>query len=90
MELSCHPLYDGTHKEELYAFAREHGLIVTCGGDYHADTYRPICGTYLPDSITDSRALGRYLLETAQTEMLVHEVGADTPEKMVYRRTGIL
>lgn len=86
VEISCHPKYDSTHKDEVCAFAREHGLIVTCGGDYHADTHRPVCGMYLPDSITDSRALGKYLLETVQTEMLVHEIGAPAPEKLIYRK----
>ena len=90
VEISCHPKYDSTHKEDVCAFALEHGLTVTCGGDYHADTYRPVCGMYLPDSIADSRELGKYLLQTEETEMLVHELGAPAPENVSYsKRTGM-
>ena len=84
---ASHPLLRDPHVL-LCAFAREHGLIVTCGGDYRADTHRPICGTCLPDSITGSRALGKYLLEAEQTEMPVHEIGAPTPETVIYRKTN--
>ncbi len=86
VEINCHPKYETTAKEELCTFARQHGLIVTCGGDYHADTHRPVCGTYLPDSIADSRALGRYLAEAERTEMLVHEIGAPAPERVIYHK----
>ena len=42
VEINCHPLYGKSYKEELLEIAKEHRLMVTCGGDYHADTYRPL------------------------------------------------
>lgn len=86
VEVNCHPKYQSTYREELFAFARTHGLTVTCGGDYHADTYRPVCGTFLPDSITDSRALGRFLAEAEQIELLVHEINAAAPERVTFHK----
>ncbi len=77
IEINCHPKYKTTEKERLTAIAAEHGLLLTCGGDYHADTYRPICGTYVPDTVTDGISLGRFLAETNRIRLRIHEVGAE-------------
>lgn len=87
VEINCHPLYGNTHSKELLDIAQAHMLTVTCGGDYHADTYRPRCGVYLPDTIENSLELGRYLAETKETALCVHEIGADEPENILYRKT---
>lgn len=73
IEINCHPLYKRSYSAELIEIATENGLIVTCGGDFHADTYRPHCGTYLPEDITDDRALGAYLRTTDRIELRIHE-----------------
>lgn len=88
VEINCHPLYGSTYSDELLAFAKEHGLIVTCGGDYHADVpYRPRCGTFLPDHISDSRALGKFLLETDQISLQVQQIYANNTQQIHYNRS---
>lgn len=86
LELSCHPLYDGTHMEELFEVAKNNGLILTCGGDYHADTYRPRCGIYLPEEITSVEALAHYLKSTESVALCVHEVGEATWNDVTFQR----
>lgn len=86
VEINCHPLYENTYSEELLVFAQENSLLVTCGGDYHADTYRPQCGVYLPDDISDSCALGKYLLESGMTELLVQEINAPAAARICVKR----
>ncbi len=78
IEINCHPKYKTTEKERLIPIAKEHGLLLTCGGDYHADTYRPVCGTYLPDTLADSIALGKALAAAERIRLRIHEVGAET------------
>ena len=86
VEINCHPLYKLSYSEELTAIAAEHGLALTCGGDYHADTYRPLCGTYLPDAVDGDGALARYLRETDVFRLRIHEPGADTFNEGVFFR----
>ena len=84
VEINCHPLYGNTYSKELLALAKEYSLFVTCGGDYHADTYRPRCGVFIPDSIEDSLAIGRHILLAKEVELLVHEInGADSNRILV-------
>lgn len=73
VEINCHPLYKISHSDDLLRIARENSLLVTCGGDYHADTYRPKCGMYLPDCVKDHHDLRDYLLNTSKTTLCVHE-----------------
>ena len=72
VEINSHPLYDGSHLEELTAFAREHGLILTSGGDYHADTHRPCCGAILPDGI-ESLQVSSWLCAADSIEICYQE-----------------
>ncbi len=87
VEISCHPLYkSGTQLARLAAIATENDLLLTCGGDYHADTYRPHCGMYLPDDITDGVMLGAYLKQTEKCCLLVQEIdGSPAYEVMLPR-----
>ena len=69
-----------TYGKDLLAIAKEHDLLVTCGGDYHADVpYRPRCGMVLPSTVTDSDTLRDYLLSENEKTLCVHEIDADTP-----------
>lgn len=61
VEVSCHPLYRTTMSEHVFAFAKEHGLFVTCGSDFHGDTYKPRCGVYIPENIKTEREFKEYL-----------------------------
>lgn len=72
VEINSHPLYDGTHIAELEDFAHQHGLILTSGGDYHADTHRPCCGALLPDNI-HSNDIGRFLCSADSIELCYQE-----------------
>jgi len=74
IEISCHPLYEGTHIGELTKVASEAGLMLTCGGDYHADTHRAHCGVYLPDEIKDGKEIADFILSTNEVTLCVQEV----------------
>ena len=79
VEVNCHPLYGKSDYADMVEIATENHLILTCGGDYHADTYRPRCGMYLPDTLADSIELGRYLVEAPSLTLCVHEPNTETP-----------
>lgn len=73
IELNCHPAHR-TCSDSLPALAEKEGLLLTAGGDYHADVpYRPVCGVFLPDDTADSRALAAYLKGTAAITLRLHE-----------------
>lgn len=86
VEVNCHPLYDATHHEMLGELARERGWILTCGGDYHADTHRAKCGVYLPETVTTGVELGAYLKNSTTLRLCVQEVGEMTTFEKVYTR----
>ncbi len=86
VEINCHPLYEQNMEKECRAFAAEHGLILTCGSDYHGDIYKAHCGVYLPEEITDEAALGDYL-KKGQPELCVHTIDKQrADESALYRR----
>ena len=74
LEINCHPLYDDTHSDRLMDIAREKEWIITCGGDYHADTYRAVCGVHFPDDISDITSLTKYLRTAPVITMHIHEL----------------
>jgi predicted metal-dependent phosphoesterase TrpH len=78
VEVNCHPLYDDTHCDRLYEIAKNAGVMLTCGGDFHADTYRPKCGVFLDDSIKTEQDLAKYILTAENVKLRVHELR--TPE----------
>ena len=77
IEINCHPLYKKSYSKELIDIAVKEKLAVTCGGDYHADTYRPKCGMYLPDDIEDGIALGKYISGSKSFKLCVQEPNED-------------
>ena len=85
MEINSHPLYDGSHIDELTDFAHEHGLILTSGGDYHADTHRPCCGAVLPDGI-ESLQVGKYLCDAGSIEFCYQEPQERTCRSAAFMR----
>jgi len=85
VEINSHPAYGKTYREELWAIAKENGLLITCGGDYHGDTYRPLCGIYLPEDLNDGVEVGKYLKNQKELHLETHEVDGK-PEKLVYVR----
>ena len=88
IEINCHPLYDATHCAELMDIASEKGKLVTCGGDYHADTYRAVCGTYFPDGLRTSQELVQYLKTTQEIRLHVHELRQEEHGDVVFRKNA--
>ena len=86
IEISCHPLYEGTHIDELTPIAEKAGLILTAGGDFHADTHRARCGVYLDDTITTVKEIADYLAHTGEVKLCVQEVDARESYDVVFQR----
>lgn len=87
VEVNCHPLYDATHCDELMEIAAEKRMLLTCGGDYHADTYRAVCGTVFPDGSCSSEDLVRHLKNTREIRLHVHELRVEEHGEVVFRKT---
>lgn len=86
VEANSHPLYDATHVERLTEIAHNAGIILTSGGDYHADTHRPHCGAYLPDTIRTEGELCKYLLNTDSIELQIQEPSDTQSRRVTYVR----
>ena len=87
IEINCHPLYEGTHLQALADIAAQNALLLSCGGDYHADTRRPHCGVYLPDDVQSSKDICTYLAAAEQITLCVQEVEDTFSHDYVYHRT---
>lgn len=86
VEVNCHPLYGKSDFADMVEIATENKLILTSGGDYHADTYRPKCGVYLPDSLQSGVEIGRYLLDADALTLLIHEPNTETPFEYTWKK----
>ncbi len=73
VEINCHPLYKTSSAKEVIEVADSAGLALTCGCDYHADTYRPKGGMIIPDSISSDMELAQYILNEKKFTLKVHE-----------------
>lgn len=74
VEINCHPNYKFTMEKELRPFAAEHNLKLTCGSDYHGDTYKPRqCGIIVPDTVSDEKQLKDYVLNN-QPELNIFDI----------------
>ena len=73
VEINCHPLYKTNRREDIEPFAKKHGLLLTCGSDYHGDVYKAHCGVWLPDELKTEKELGEYL-KKGQPELLIHDI----------------
>ena len=74
VEVNCHPGQRDSYVGDMIKIAKENSLILTCGGDYHADVpYRPRCGAYLPDSLKDGVEIGKHLISTPSLKLHIHE-----------------
>ncbi len=85
IEINCHPLYEGTHSRRIIEIAKDKGLVLTCGADYHADTRRALCGVYLPRRIT-SGELGEYLKSTDGHRLVINELDTTDTYEYEYKR----
>lgn len=84
VEVNCHPLYGKSDFADMLMIAQKNGLILTCGGDFHADTYRPRCGTYLPDHLRNGKEIGKYLLSADSLKLCIHEPNTEEPYDYLY------
>lgn len=89
VEVNCHPLYDETHVKKLADIAKHNHFILTCGGDYHADTHRPKCGLYLPDNLETIDEIVAFLKETKIITMCIQEVGLMTTYDYQFKKEGM-
>ena len=76
IEINCHPLYQNAHSADLEEIAKRDKLMLTCGGDYHADAYRAHCGAYLPDSVKDIHDIAEFVRSSDRITLRIHDVGA--------------
>lgn len=80
VEINCHPIFGPTYKEKLTDIAKEKGLHITCGSDFHGKTERTKCGMVIPDDISDSIQLKDFILSENEKTLLVHEQGEEEPK----------
>ena len=71
-EINCHPLYGYSFAKEVHALC-DGKKLMTCGSDYHGDTYKPKCGVYLPDDLQNEKELAAYL-KSGQPPLLEHVI----------------
>ena len=89
VEVNCHPGYGNSFCREVAEFAKSNRLILTCGGDYHADGYRAHCGMEIPDTITDTPALVTYLQNADLLTLHMQEPKDKELYRVTYeRKTG--
>ncbi len=81
VEINCHPIYNRNDKEEIIAFAKEHSLKLSCGSDYHGDTYKAHCGIYIPKDISDTVELAEFLRRKRQCQLEIHDIIPDWRKK---------
>ena len=70
-EINCHPLYYGCEEKRVREFADKYDLRISCGSDFHGDTYYPRCGMYVPADISNTSELVSYLKQEKRPELLV-------------------
>lgn len=88
VEVNCHPLYLNSYFEDMLKIATDNNLLLTCGGDYHADTYRSKCGVYLPSQINSSEELVKYLTTSTSIKLCIHEPNTQQPYDYLYSFNG--
>ena len=73
VEINCHPNHAPNSKAEVFAFAAEHHLALTCGSDYHGDSYKPHCGILIPDSIATAADFACFLRAHPRPPLCIHD-----------------
>lgn len=88
VEISCHPNHGSSCSDEVKKIAETNGKLLTCGGDYHSDAnYRPLCGVFVPEEISDDVALKDWLISQPSLTLRVHEPGGDWHDVFYQRKT---
>ena len=74
VEINCHPIYNHNDRDEVTEFASKHSLRLSCGSDYHGDTYKPHCGIYVPEDVSDTVELAEFLRSDEQCRLEIHDI----------------
>ena len=85
-EVNCHPLYRGCREKDVRAFADRYGLRLSCGSDYHGDTYKPHCGMIVPDSLETTEDFVAFLKAVPRPPLVV--TPDPTPDMDISPGTG--
>ena len=71
VEINCHPIYRTCAEQRVREYADRFGLGITCGSDYHGDTYKPHCGVWIPDTVEDGLQFAAYLRENPRPALTI-------------------
>ncbi len=86
VEISCHPKYYTTSQDKVKSVAKEKGLIMTCGADYHGDVpYRPLSGLVVDNLPKNINEILKILSSNNSKTLLIHEVNAEKPTEFSYK-----
>lgn len=70
-EINCHPLYRTCAEKRVREFADRYGLRISCGSDYHGDTYKARCGMLIPESVDSTEKFTEFLRENKRPTLVV-------------------
>ena len=73
MEINTQPT-DLHNRNMVIKHAKENGLFITVGTDYHDNTADNRSGIIVPDNIENSVQLAQYLKSTTHTEVFIHDM----------------
>lgn len=71
VEINCHPLYGTCAEKRVREFADKFDLRISCGSDYHGDTYKAHCGMWLPYDIDTTEDFVEYIRNNKRPELVI-------------------
>lgn len=84
VEINCHLGHNGPFPDEVFEIAKKHNLFVTCGGDFHNDSPRIMCGIITKDYINDVQSLIKLIISKKGFEYLICDKKTLKPYKKVW------
>ncbi len=86
VEINCHPAHRSGRTKEILDAIKNTCLAVTVGCDYHADTYRPDGGVFLPKEIETDQDLAKFVLNSKDFKLQVHDAYTGELDIIEYHR----
>ena len=86
LEINCHPKYGSTFANQVSEIAKLHDLSLTCGGDFHADTYRPVCGMMTEAPVQNSKQVALLCKKRQTVKLLVQEPYSPASVVKIYEK----
>lgn len=71
VEINCHPLYGTCAENKVRAFADKFDLRISCGSDYHGDTYKAHCGMLIPSDINTTEDFVEYIRADKRPDLII-------------------